>query len=198
MKTAAHFAGLALWLCSALACAEVYKCPGANGVPVYQAEPCAAGVDTGIRTEPEPDDLYVPPPRAPYSYGNGSAEPARDEHGRIVRSESAKNDFKRMNPCPTTGARSGPCPGYVIDHVKALACGGADAPGNMQWQTVAAGHAKDAWERDGCEAGRGGGVSPPVPSASSGSAYTPGITYTGPRGGRFHYSGSGRKVYEKH
>jgi hypothetical protein len=36
----------------------------------------------------------------------------------------------------------------VIDHVVPLACGGADAADNMQWQTVAAAHAKDRWERD--------------------------------------------------
>jgi hypothetical protein len=40
--------------------------------------------------------------------------------------------------------------GYVIDHVKPLACGGADAPSNMQWQTVAEGKAKDKTERVGC------------------------------------------------
>jgi hypothetical protein len=34
----------------------------------------------------------------------------------------------------------------VVDHVKPLACGGADAADNMQWQTVAAGHAKDRVE----------------------------------------------------
>jgi len=28
-------------------------------------------------------------------------------------------------------------PGYVIDHVIPLACGGEDAPSNMQWQTAA-------------------------------------------------------------
>jgi len=31
----------------------------------------------------------------------------------------------------------------VIDHVQPLNHGGADAPGNMQWQTVAASKAKD-------------------------------------------------------
>jgi hypothetical protein len=41
-------------------------------------------------------------------------------------------------------------PGYVIDHIVPLACGGADAPSNMQWQTVAAAKAKDKWERKGC------------------------------------------------
>jgi hypothetical protein len=38
----------------------------------------------------------------------------------------------------------------VIDHVKPLACGGADTPANMQWQTRAEAKAKDRWERIGC------------------------------------------------
>ena len=70
----------------------------------------------------------------------------RDSHGRIKRSESAKNAFKHDHPCPSTGRNSGSCPGYVIDHVNPLECGGADAPGNMQWQTVAAGKEKDKTE----------------------------------------------------
>jgi hypothetical protein len=41
-------------------------------------------------------------------------------------------------------------PGYVIDHIKPLACGGLDAPSNMQWQTIAAAKAKDKVERIGC------------------------------------------------
>jgi hypothetical protein len=38
----------------------------------------------------------------------------------------------------------------VIDHIKPLACGGADAPANMQWQTTADAKAKDKWERREC------------------------------------------------
>lgn len=72
---------------------------------------------------------------------------SRDSHGRITRSAAAKNAFKRQQPCPSTGKSSGPCSGYVIDHVKPLECGGADAPSNMQWQTVADGKAKDKTER---------------------------------------------------
>lgn len=71
-------------------------------------------------------------------------------HGRIHRSAAAKNEFKREHPCPSTGRSSGSCPGYVIDHVNPLACGGADAPSNMQWQTTAAGKAKDKTERVAC------------------------------------------------
>ncbi len=71
----------------------------------------------------------------------------RDSRGRIKRSSSARSAFMREHPCPATGKTSGRCPGYVIDHVTALECGGADAPGNMQWQTTAAAKAKDRAER---------------------------------------------------
>lgn len=76
-----------------------------------------------------------------YSYGL-----RRDSHGRIIRSQQAKNDFKRQHPCPSTGKSRGACPGYVIDHVQALKHGGADAASNMQWQTKEAAKQKDKWE----------------------------------------------------
>ncbi len=74
----------------------------------------------------------------------------RDKHGRIKRSRAARDAFKHQHPCPSTGRRSGGCPGYVIDHINPLACGGADEPSNMQWQTKAEAQAKDRWERKGC------------------------------------------------
>jgi hypothetical protein len=70
----------------------------------------------------------------------------RNQHGRIKRSSAAKHAFERQHPCPSTGRTSGRCPGYVVDHVKPLECGGVDAPSNMQWQTVAEGKAKDKIE----------------------------------------------------
>ena len=66
------------------------------------------------------------------------------------RSQSAKVEFKQQQPCPATGASKGPCKGYVIDHVHPLACGGADATSNMQWQTTADAKVKDKWERKSC------------------------------------------------
>lgn len=66
------------------------------------------------------------------------------------RSYKAKTDFKRLHYCPSTGMHKGSCKGYIIDHVKPLACGGADSPENMQWQTKADAKAKDKWERKGC------------------------------------------------
>jgi hypothetical protein len=68
----------------------------------------------------------------------------------IPRSNSARLAFLKLQPCPATGLPKGPCPGYVIDHIKALACGGPDKPENMQWQTVAEAKEKDRWERIGC------------------------------------------------
>lgn len=69
-----------------------------------------------------------------------------DRHGKIKRSKAARSAFERQNPCPSTGKNRGACPGYIVDHVKPLECGGADAPSNMQWQTVADGKAKDKTE----------------------------------------------------
>ncbi len=70
----------------------------------------------------------------------------------IHRSVAQKHAFMRANPCPATVAhKKYSCPGYVVDHVVALACGGPDVPGNMQWQSVADAKAKDKWERKGCK-----------------------------------------------
>jgi hypothetical protein len=68
----------------------------------------------------------------------------RQAEGWIARSEAAKHRFMRQTGYPH--GRSG----YVIDHIIPLACGGADAPSNMQWQTVAEAKRKDAVERRGC------------------------------------------------
>jgi hypothetical protein len=82
------------------------------------------------------------------------ASPVRTADGRIERSAAAKSAFQTSHPCPSTGARTGSCPGYIVDHVKPLACDGADAPANMQWQTVAAAKEKDKTERTGCTSSR--------------------------------------------
>jgi hypothetical protein len=65
----------------------------------------------------------------------------RGSNGRIQRSQEAKDEFMRQ-----TGFSHGR-PGYVVDHIVALACGGADSPSNMQWQTAAEAKAKDKTER---------------------------------------------------
>lgn len=69
---------------------------------------------------------------------------------RCYRSSSAKHEFQREHPCPSTGRATGSCPGYIIDHVDPLCHGGADSPRNMQWQDYDSAHAKDKWERNLC------------------------------------------------
>jgi hypothetical protein len=73
---------------------------------------------------------------------------ARNSRGRIQRSETAKEGFMRQ-----TGHPHG-WPGHVVDHRVPLACGGADAPSNMQWQTTEEAKAKDRVERQGCSSRR--------------------------------------------
>ncbi len=58
----------------------------------------------------------------------------RDRTGRIARSSTAQTAFRKANPCPSTGKRTGPCRGYVIDHRVPLRRGGRDHPSNMLWQ----------------------------------------------------------------
>lgn len=70
----------------------------------------------------------------------------RDAHGKIRRDPEQRRAFMRTHPCPSTGRTSGACPGYVVDHVVPLNRGGADHPGNMQWQTKEAARAKDRLE----------------------------------------------------
>ena len=69
---------------------------------------------------------------------------------RENRSRDVTREFQREHPCPFTGLRTGACPGYRKDHIKALGCGGPDAVWNMQWQTIADAKAKDRWERKAC------------------------------------------------
>ncbi len=89
----------------------------------------------------------------PYSSGGHSLPGIqRDSHGKIKRSEGAKDSFKRLHPCPATGRSSGPCPGYIVDHIVPLCASGPDAPYNMQWQTTAQSKEKDRWERTQCNA----------------------------------------------
>lgn len=72
--------------------------------------------------------------------------PHRDNTGKILRSQTQVHHFKRTHPCPANGRTTGPCPGYVVDHIQALCVCGKDRPSNMQWQSVAQAKVKDRTE----------------------------------------------------
>lgn len=55
---------------------------------------------------------------------------------RIQRSSVERHAFVKEHACPATGRHRLPCPGWQIDHVRALCAGGPDFPGNMQWLTI--------------------------------------------------------------
>jgi hypothetical protein len=52
------------------------------------------------------------------------------------RSKAVRAEFQRSNPCPSTGATRGKCPGYQADHRIAICAGGADRAGNLQWLSI--------------------------------------------------------------
>jgi hypothetical protein len=112
-----------------------------------------AGPTMGVAgsTEPDPQSVLSPAVSGVQAAPDAQAAPEmqppeRDARGRIKRSAMARAQFMRMHPCPSTGRHRGPCPGYVIDHIVALKRGGADRPGNMQWQTVQEAKEKDKYE----------------------------------------------------
>ena len=182
-----------------LCTAALYKCE-LDGKTTYQNQVCP---EQQQATEVDLPPAVVITPPAP-SLPAPKAAPIvieRDAHGHIKRSEAAKNQFKAQHPCPANGKRFGSCRGYVIDHIKALACGGADDPSNMQWQSLAEGKAKDKWERDGCQVSTSKTVvaEKSSKSASQQRRYNShrgsSRIYVGPRGGRYVITASGQKRY---
>lgn len=70
--------------------------------------------------------------------------PAEARDPRAVRA------FRHDHPCPANLHSKGKCPGYIVDHVIPLCAGGADNPGNMQWQTKGEAIKKDREEWRQC------------------------------------------------
>lgn len=70
----------------------------------------------------------------------------------IPRDAQQRAAFRKEVPCPSTGMRSGRCPGYQIDHVTALMNGGEDHPRNMQWLPKADHRAKTRADFAECRA----------------------------------------------
>lgn len=79
-------------------------------------------------------------------------EPIRTASGKIARSKAVLRAYQKIHPCPSTGATTGKCPGWALDHVIPLACGGCDSIENLQWlklsiKSCAGPYCKDRWER---------------------------------------------------
>jgi hypothetical protein len=80
------------------------------------------------------------PPKKPPAKKAAPPPPAT----KTSPSASARDNFRKANPCPSTGRSTGSCPGYEVEHMNPPACGGADSPGNMQWVASSAVRKKGA------------------------------------------------------
>lgn len=69
---------------------------------------------------------------------------------RQHRSQSVLREFQQLHPCPSTGSKTGACPGFQKDHRQSLECGGPDAVVNLQWLSVADHAAKTKLDNKGC------------------------------------------------
>lgn len=72
-----------------------------------------------------------------------------------TRSPIVRAEFMRMNPCPANGHTRGACPGWQVDHITPLKCGGPDTTTNMQWLSVEQHKIKTAREAKSCRTSRG-------------------------------------------
>lgn len=63
------------------------------------------------------------------------------------RGTAAPAAFRKLVACPSTHQFTGPCPGWIMDHLHSLECGGLDVPENLWWQTVAEARLKDQQEK---------------------------------------------------
>jgi len=84
---------------------------------------------TGCASTPSLDPLTLDP-MVDYRY---AGVVARTANGKTLRSPQAIAAFKERWACPSTTKHNGACPGWAIDHVVPLDCGGVDAVWNMQW-----------------------------------------------------------------
>lgn len=76
-----------------------------------------------------------------------SGPPKRTSSGLILRRNDVMAAYKKAHPCPSTGKTIGACPGWAMNHVVPLACGGVDAVWNLQWMRIDVKHMVDAYER---------------------------------------------------
>lgn len=79
----------------------------------------------GAYGDVNPDDAYTDPKECGFV--------PRNADGTIKRSSAEVAHFQLVNPCPSTGLTTGSCPGWSVDHIKPLACGGCDKIVNMAW-----------------------------------------------------------------
>jgi len=114
---------------------------------------------------------------------------------KVERNSSAKNKFLKSR-----GYEKVPV-GYQVDHIIPLSQGGTDTPDNMQLISIDQHKQKTANERKSTTSNSYPSyktTSTGNYSKNTGTTSSSGrIIYTGPKGGRYYYNSSGKKVYLK-
>lgn len=67
-----------------------------------------------------------------------------------ARERGVIREFRKLNPCPSTGLTTGPCPTHVVDHKCPLCMGCPDHVNNLAWQEKRESYKKDVDERRLC------------------------------------------------
>lgn len=80
----------------------------------------------------------------------------RDPKGQLVRSMSRRRLFLTLIGALDTKHPKNVPPGFVVNHIVPLACGGCDVPSNMELMTVAAWKGRTGAERADCGRHQGG------------------------------------------
>jgi|SRR5712664_2006245 len=138
------FAILALYTLSAPLAAQRRGSGSSRGSAHVRGYTRRDGTHVAPYTRSTPRSYAAPSHPRSYATPKNRAHASPNAHRRIPRSRPAKDDFMRRSGYPRGR------PGYVVDHVVPLCAGGADAPSNMQWQTVAEAKVKDRQERTQC------------------------------------------------
>jgi hypothetical protein len=70
---------------------------------------------------------------------------------KIPKDHAQQRAFRLANPCPSTGATTGDCPGFVIRYIRPRPCGGTDTPDNMEWRSDAMEKHHDKADEKACK-----------------------------------------------
>jgi hypothetical protein len=70
----------------------------------------------------------------------------------IARDPKQVRAYRSAHPCPVTQQTTGPCPGWVVDHIIPLCAGGADHPSNLRWLERETARIKDPRDASTCAA----------------------------------------------
>jgi hypothetical protein len=101
---------------------------------------------------PKPEPRPVQPAKAttkPKAKKGAPSNPAAVEGPRGVSSRAQRSGAARQAFERQTGYANGR-PGYIVEHIVPLSCGGTDTPGNMEWLTLADARRKNQSERARC------------------------------------------------